>query len=189
MPPPRTGTEQWFDAWPWLERAVLVWLVLRSVLTRAWNPSALKAVMTLAACGNLRSVGASYYSIMLCCCMAKELSTSTRTSLFDITCHVFISSVSCFHKQESPEQERSSIYRSLVTNTSKEMMCFSDFPMPPDYPNYLHNTQLMQYFRLYAEHFGLHRYINFQVISVSSCQSFKKIQNISKLLTCLCMFV
>ncbi|TMS20295.1 Dimethylaniline monooxygenase [N-oxide-forming] 5 [Larimichthys crocea] len=38
--------------------------------------------------------------------------------------------------KESPEQERSSIYRSLVTNTSKEMMCFSDFPMPPDYPNY-----------------------------------------------------
>ncbi|XP_018525670.1 flavin-containing monooxygenase 5 [Lates calcarifer] len=64
--------------------------------------------------------------------------------------------------KESPEPERSSIYRSLVVNTSKEMMCFSDFPMPADYPNYMHNSELLQYFRLYAEHFHLLRYINFQ---------------------------
>ncbi|XP_026160378.2 dimethylaniline monooxygenase [N-oxide-forming] 5-like [Mastacembelus armatus] len=64
--------------------------------------------------------------------------------------------------KESPDPERSSIYRSLVVNTSKEMMCFSDFPMPADYPNYMHNSQLLQYFRLYAEHFDLLRYIHFQ---------------------------
>ncbi|XP_074492059.1 dimethylaniline monooxygenase [N-oxide-forming] 2-like [Sebastes fasciatus] len=64
--------------------------------------------------------------------------------------------------KESPEPERSSIYRSLVVNTSKEMMCFSDFPMPADYPNYMHHSQLLQYFRLYADHFDLLRYINFQ---------------------------
>lgn len=83
----------------------------------------------------------------------------------------FISSVSCFPlcPQESPESERSSIYRSLVCNTSKEIMCFSDFPMPADYPNYMHHSQLLQYFRLYAEHFDLLRYINFQVIPISSC--------------------
>ncbi|XP_059196501.1 flavin-containing monooxygenase 5-like isoform X3 [Centropristis striata] len=64
--------------------------------------------------------------------------------------------------KESPEPERSSIYRSLVVNTSKEMMCFSDFPMPADYPNYMHNSQLLQYFHLYADHFDLLRYIHFQ---------------------------
>ncbi|XP_044218225.1 flavin-containing monooxygenase 5-like [Thunnus albacares] len=64
--------------------------------------------------------------------------------------------------KDSPEPERSSIYRSLVVNTSKEMMCFSDFPMPADYPNYMHNSQLLQYYRLYAEHFDLLKYINFQ---------------------------
>ncbi|XP_038162848.1 dimethylaniline monooxygenase [N-oxide-forming] 2-like isoform X2 [Cyprinodon tularosa] len=64
--------------------------------------------------------------------------------------------------QESPEPERSSIYRSLVVNTSKEMMCFSDFPMPDDYPNFMHNSQLLQYFRLYAEHFHLLQHIHFQ---------------------------
>uniref|UniRef100_A0A667YH21 Flavin-containing monooxygenase n=1 Tax=Myripristis murdjan TaxID=586833 RepID=A0A667YH21_9TELE len=64
--------------------------------------------------------------------------------------------------KESPEPGFSGIYRSLVTNTSKEMMCFSDFPMPADYPNYMHHSQLLRYFRLYAEHFDLKRHINFQ---------------------------
>lgn len=64
--------------------------------------------------------------------------------------------------KESPERERASIYRSLVVNTSKEMMCFSDFPMPDHYPNYMHTSLLMQYLRLYAEHFDLLRYIQFQ---------------------------
>ncbi|KAJ0032253.1 hypothetical protein NQD34_002334 [Periophthalmus magnuspinnatus] len=64
--------------------------------------------------------------------------------------------------KESTQPERSSIYRSLVANTSKEMMCFSDFPMPDHYPNYMHNSLLLQYFRLYAQHFNLLKYIHFQ---------------------------
>ncbi|KAK2835804.1 hypothetical protein Q5P01_016288 [Channa striata] len=64
--------------------------------------------------------------------------------------------------KETPEPQRSSIYRSLVTNTSKEMTCFSDFPMPADYPNYMKSSYLLQYFRLYANNFDLLRYINFQ---------------------------
>ncbi|KAI4892566.1 hypothetical protein NFI96_024726 [Prochilodus magdalenae] len=64
--------------------------------------------------------------------------------------------------KEKPEPGRSSVYRSLVTNTSKEMMCFSDFPMPAHYPNYMTHSQLLQYFRLYAEHFDLLKHIRFQ---------------------------
>lgn len=64
--------------------------------------------------------------------------------------------------KDSPEPERSNIYQSLVVNTSKEMMCFSDFPMPAEYPNYMLNSQLLQYFTLYAEHFDLLKYIHFQ---------------------------
>ncbi|XP_056131753.1 flavin-containing monooxygenase 5-like [Lampris incognitus] len=76
--------------------------------------------------------------------------------------------------KELPEPERASIYRSLVVNTSKEMMCFSDFPMPAHYPNYMHNTLLLQYLRLYAEHFDLHRHIRFQdtVVSVEQRPDF-----------------
>ncbi|XP_010179964.1 PREDICTED: dimethylaniline monooxygenase [N-oxide-forming] 5, partial [Mesitornis unicolor] len=35
---------------------------------------------------------------------------------------------------ERPEEGQASIYRSVIINTSKEMMCFSDFPIPEDFP-------------------------------------------------------
>lgn len=65
--------------------------------------------------------------------------------------------------QEVSEPNRASIYRSLTINISKEMMCFSDFPIPADYPNYMHHSRILQYFRLYAEHFKLLQHIRFQV--------------------------
>uniref|UniRef100_A0A665VYS8 Flavin-containing monooxygenase n=2 Tax=Percomorphaceae TaxID=1489872 RepID=A0A665VYS8_ECHNA len=53
------------------------------------------------------------------------------------------------------------IYHSVIINTSKEMMCFSDFPIPAHFPNYMHNTLIMDYFRMYADHFQLTKYIRF----------------------------
>ncbi|KAK3516612.1 hypothetical protein QTP70_021935 [Hemibagrus guttatus] len=70
-------------------------------------------------------------------------------------------------EQETPEAEHSSIYRSLVLNTSKEMTCFSDFPMPAHYPNYMHHSMQLKYLRLYAEHFDLLKYIRFQTTVLS----------------------
>lgn len=78
-----------------------------------------------------------------------------------------VSRSSAARLQESLEPGRASIYRSLVTNTSKEMMCFSDFPMPADYPNYLHHSQLLGYLQLYVQHFDLLRHIRFQVATRS----------------------
>ncbi|KAM8930624.1 dimethylaniline monooxygenase [N-oxide-forming] 2-like [Pelodytes ibericus] len=63
---------------------------------------------------------------------------------------------------EMVEEGRASIYSSVVTNTSKEMMCYSDFPMPEDFPAYLHNSKVLEYLRLYAEHFRLLKYIQFK---------------------------
>ncbi|NWT73298.1 FMO5 monooxygenase, partial [Prunella himalayana] len=65
--------------------------------------------------------------------------------------------------EEHPEDGRASIYRSVIINTSKEMMCFSDFPIPEDFPNYMHNSKIMEYFRMYAQHFDLLRHIRFRV--------------------------
>uniref|UniRef100_A0A8C1MEX5 Flavin-containing monooxygenase n=1 Tax=Cyprinus carpio TaxID=7962 RepID=A0A8C1MEX5_CYPCA len=42
------------------------------------------------------------------------------------------------------------------------MMCYSDFPMPDHFPNYVNNSTLLQYFRLYAGHFNLLKHIHFQ---------------------------
>ncbi|XP_058394941.1 flavin-containing monooxygenase 5 [Diceros bicornis minor] len=61
--------------------------------------------------------------------------------------------------QENPEEGRASIYKSVIINTSKEMMCFSDYPIPDHYPNFMHNSQIMEYFRMYAKEFDLLKYI------------------------------
>nr|XP_013026426.1 unnamed protein product [Anser cygnoides domesticus] len=65
------------------------------------------------------------------------------------------------HSQEQPEEGRASIYRSVIINTSKEMMCFSDFPIPDDFPNYMHHSKIMEYFRMYARRFDLLRHVRF----------------------------
>ncbi|XP_030228586.1 dimethylaniline monooxygenase [N-oxide-forming] 5 [Gadus morhua] len=64
--------------------------------------------------------------------------------------------------KENPEPNRASIYHSVIINTSKEMMCYSDFPIPAEYPNYMHNSLIMEYFRKYAEHFQLTKHIRFK---------------------------
>ncbi|XP_069050479.1 dimethylaniline monooxygenase [N-oxide-forming] 5 isoform X1 [Lepisosteus oculatus] len=64
--------------------------------------------------------------------------------------------------KENPEPDRASIYHSVIINTSKEMMCFSDFPIPAHFPNYMHNSLIMDYFCMYAEHFQLLPHIRFQ---------------------------
>ena len=59
--------------------------------------------------------------------------------------------------------------RSTIINTSKEMMCYSDFPIPQEYPIFMHNTYVQRYFNLYAEKFGLRKHIRFrhEVIMIS----------------------
>ncbi|XP_070602905.1 dimethylaniline monooxygenase [N-oxide-forming] 2-like isoform X2 [Erythrolamprus reginae] len=75
---------------------------------------------------------------------------------------------------ETVEERKASIYRSLTSNSSKEMSCFSDFPMPDKFPNFLHNTKFLEYLQLYAKHFDLLKYIRFEssVVHVEKCQDF-----------------
>uniref|UniRef100_A0A3Q2FPE0 Flavin-containing monooxygenase n=1 Tax=Cyprinodon variegatus TaxID=28743 RepID=A0A3Q2FPE0_CYPVA len=65
--------------------------------------------------------------------------------------------------KENPEPDRASIYHSVIINTSKEMMCFSDFPIPAHFPNFMHNSLIMEYFRMYVNHFQLAKHIRFNV--------------------------
>ncbi|KAG9483212.1 dimethylaniline monooxygenase [N-oxide-forming] 2-like isoform X2 [Eleutherodactylus coqui] len=77
---------------------------------------------------------------------------------------------------ETVEEDRASIYKSVFTNTSKEMMGYSDFPMPEDFPVFLHHSRILEYLHLYAEHFSLYKYITFQtkVCSVKQHPDFAK---------------
>ncbi len=56
------------------------------------------------------------------------------------------------------------MYRSLCTNTSKQTLPFSDFPLPQTAPDYPHRSEVLQYLREYASHFRLHRLIRLNTV-------------------------
>src|SRR5215217_5272115 len=58
---------------------------------------------------------------------------------------------------------RSAAYRSLHINTSRDRMQYSDFPMPSNYPDFPHHTQIAAYFDTYVDHFGFRDRISFQM--------------------------
>lgn len=70
---------------------------------------------------------------------------------------------------DTPVEGRSCVMRSTIFNSSKEMTCYSDFPMPEDFPNYCHHSKFLQYVKMYVERFDLRRHIRFgtDVIKVS----------------------
>ena len=61
----------------------------------------------------------------------------------------------------------SAAYRGLHINTSRMKMEFGDYPMPADYPDYPHHTQIATYFDDYVDHFGFRDHIRFET-SVTS---------------------
>ncbi len=64
--------------------------------------------------------------------------------------------------------------KSTIINTSKEMSAFSTFPPPADAPNFMHNTELIKYFRSYADHYDLGKYIkyNHQIVFIERAPSY-----------------
>ncbi|PSR59346.1 monooxygenase [Nocardia sp. MDA0666] len=55
----------------------------------------------------------------------------------------------------------SSAYRSLHIDTSKHQLSFRDFPMPEEFPDFPHHTQIKQYLDDYCAAFDLYRSIEF----------------------------
>ena len=83
-------------------------------------------------------------------------------------------------------EHQACVMKTTVINTSKEMMCYSDCPIPTDFPIFMHNTKVQEYFRLYADKFDMHKYITFnmEILKVEPTEDFEttgqwavKIQN------------
>ncbi|KAI5946161.1 Dimethylaniline monooxygenase [N-oxide-forming] 3 [Manis javanica] len=72
------------------------------------------------------------------------------------------------------EEGRASIYRSVFTNSSKEMMCFPDFPFPDHFPNFMHHSHLQEYITAFAKEKNLLKYIQFKTLvsSITKCHDF-----------------
>ncbi|KAI9091464.1 flavin monooxygenase-like protein [Phlyctochytrium arcticum] len=64
----------------------------------------------------------------------------------------------------------SSVYMSTIINTSKEMMSYSDFPAPDDWPTYLPHRFVVKYLNLYCDKFDLRKNIKFNRKVVSLTQ-------------------
>lgn len=67
----------------------------------------------------------------------------------------------------------SRVYRSTHLISTKPFTQFPDFPMPDDYPDYPSHWQVHEYFRRYADHFGLLDHIAFdtEVVNVEQVPS------------------
>lgn len=61
----------------------------------------------------------------------------------------------------------SAAYRSLHINTSRNLMEYATYPMPPDYPDYPSHWQIAEYFDDYVDHFGFREKISFRTEVVS----------------------
>lgn len=59
---------------------------------------------------------------------------------------------------------RSSAYRSLHIDTSKNALSFEDFPMDERYPDFPHHTEIHRFLREYADRFRLRENIRFQTV-------------------------
>ncbi|XP_042781215.1 flavin-containing monooxygenase 3 isoform X1 [Panthera pardus] len=80
----------------------------------------------------------------------------------------------CFEKSEDigglwkfsdhAEEGRASIYQSVFSNSSKEMMCFPDFPYPDHFPNFMHNNKIQEYITVFAKEKDLLKYIQFKTL-------------------------
>jgi len=56
----------------------------------------------------------------------------------------------------------SSAYKSLHINTSRQLMEYASFPMPPELPDYPSHWQIADYFDSYVDHFGFRDKISFR---------------------------
>ncbi|KAK7497475.1 hypothetical protein BaRGS_00011317, partial [Batillaria attramentaria] len=71
--------------------------------------------------------------------------------------------------REKVDDADSCVMKTTISNTSKEMSAFSDFPPAKgthngrigDLPNFLPHAHFLRYIRDYADHFRLHKYIRY----------------------------
>lgn len=62
---------------------------------------------------------------------------------------------------DAPKNGDPSLYKSCCINTSKAMTCYSDFPIPKEFPNFMHHRFFKKYLNLYAQKFSLRDHIHF----------------------------
>ena len=78
---------------------------------------------------------------------------------FDVVCYESQAEIGGLWRYKPEETDESSVMKSTVINSSKEMTAYSDFPPPAEAANFMHNTHMYAYLLAYAKHYGLEQYI------------------------------
>ncbi|XP_075545127.1 flavin-containing monooxygenase 5-like isoform X2 [Dermacentor variabilis] len=78
--------------------------------------------------------------------------------------------------KEDDVEGQASVMRTTIINSSKEMSAFSDFPPPKDFANYMHSAKMLDYFRSYADHFGVTKHVKTRhdVVQVTPAGDYEK---------------
>lgn len=58
----------------------------------------------------------------------------------------------------------SSAYQCLHIDTSRDNLGYSDFPIPPDQPDYLSHAAFLKHLEAYADHFGIRPLVRFNTV-------------------------
>src|SRR5689334_8806896 len=72
----------------------------------------------------------------------------------DVTCYEEASAIGGNWVYDD-DPDRRSVYRATRLISSKRLSEFEDFPMPADYPDFPSCRQMLDYFKSYAERFGV----------------------------------
>lgn len=75
-----------------------------------------------------------------------------------------------------PGRTEGQLYNCLVTNSSKYLMNYSDFPFPTTAPPYIPGRDVKRYYEAYMDHFDLRRHIRFntEVTEVTPTEDYEE---------------
>ena len=76
-----------------------------------------------------------------------------------------------------------SVHNCTITNTCKLTTCFSDFPFPLDFPNFMSHRYVQEYLEMYARRFDLAKYVRFNTVVVKLEKSTDHVQTGRRVVT------
>uniref|UniRef100_A0A8R1DWI1 Flavin-containing monooxygenase n=1 Tax=Caenorhabditis japonica TaxID=281687 RepID=A0A8R1DWI1_CAEJA len=79
----------------------------------------------------------------------------------DVTCFERTDQTGGLWNYKPHETDLSSVMKTTVINTSKEMTAYSDFPPESRMANFMHNSEMNRYLQNYAKHYELAKHIKF----------------------------
>ncbi|KAJ8020091.1 Dimethylaniline monooxygenase [N-oxide-forming] 2 [Holothuria leucospilota] len=81
-----------------------------------------------------------------------------------------------FEDENGTTSKESWFMDTLVTNSSREMLCYSDFPFPESTPCYIPGRDVLKYYEGYADHFNLKGHIRFKTttLKIEKKEDFKR---------------